>query len=75
MIDVDGRKSGALIFVVQETYLLYFYAGFTVLQEIHHDAVIFHTQEFWQQRLHMSESSQGSVKQVVPQYHTFPTLK
>lgn len=66
MIDVDGRKSGALIFVVQEAYLLYFYAGFTVLQEIHHNVEIFHTQELWQQRLHMSESLQGSMKQMVP---------
>jgi len=41
-------------------------ADFTVLQEIHHNVEIFHTQEFWQQRLHMSESLQGSMKEMVP---------
>lgn len=41
------------------------YADFTVLQEIHHNVEIFHTQEFWQQRPHMGESLQGSVKQMV----------
>jgi len=45
---------------------LCFYADFTVLQEIHHNVEIFHTQEFWQQRLHTSESLQGSAKQMVP---------
>jgi len=55
-----------LIFIVQGIYLLCFYADFTLLQEIHHNAEIFHTQEFWQQRLHTSGSSQGSVKRVVP---------
>jgi len=52
-------------FHVQEIYLMCFYADFTVLQEIHHNVEIFHTQEFWQQRLHMSESLQGSEKRIV----------
>jgi hypothetical protein len=53
-------------FIVQWSYLLYFHTDFTVLQEIHHNVDIFRTQEFWQQRLHTSESLQGSVKQTVP---------
>ena len=66
MIDVDWRESEALIFILQGIYLLCFYADFTLLQEIHHNVEIFHTQEFSQQRLHMSGSLQGSMKRKVP---------